>query len=550
MRFKLFIFTLLALSAVSCTREILPEPAQAEEEGKMVTISATIPQETRVAYNDATLKLAWEKNDKLLLAGYDAGGVYKGSSTFTYLNGSGNRFNGTPVPNATTYKAYYPATVTLDANGNMQPVANTFWQQTQSGNNSTAHLSGKLIMNDEIANDLTQPFDLVLRNDIIRFNLSNLSGDLGALKKLIWTVETVAGGASRSVILNINGYTHTAGTNITAYLAFDPAVMTIAAGGKVKITLIGDKSYEWNKTINNNVTYQPGNRYYTSVSGVWSEVVPLLYTIQTYQDNKSHGIWQKEATNSPAYLTIYWGDGSANTTIAQGAALNQNIASHIYTGKGKYTVTIISNQANISNKQMPQFTFNKNITGEDLLTSVLSPFPNMDAENFTLCFRSCSQLTSIPAELFRYNTQATDFSDCFNGCTKLISIPAGLFDNNSNVTNFSSCFRGCSKLVSIPVGLFNNNTQAINFSWCFSGCGQLQLIPEIFPDPNTNADFFAGKTMNFLECFKNVGSSYTTSTGTAPALWSFNKGGATWTTTGCFTNANVTNSGNIPPGWQ
>ena len=74
MKLKLFIITLLAIMVAGCTLEPIPEPEK--EGGKIVTISANISPDTRVSYNDGTRKLAWESGDKLLLAGYDAGGTY------------------------------------------------------------------------------------------------------------------------------------------------------------------------------------------------------------------------------------------------------------------------------------------------------------------------------------------------------------------------------------------------------------------------------------------------------------------------------------------
>lgn len=128
MKLKLSIFALLALLLASCTQEIIiPETEEeVEKAGETVTINATIPQEdTRVAYNDGTRKLSWQTNDQLLLVGFDDT-TYKGHSTFTYT-GNGNQFNGTKVPGATTYKAYYPASaITLDGNGNVQFGTN-FW---------------------------------------------------------------------------------------------------------------------------------------------------------------------------------------------------------------------------------------------------------------------------------------------------------------------------------------------------------------------------------------------------------------------------------------
>ena len=116
MKSKLFIIALLAVLGASCTRE--PPLELDYKEGKIVTISATIPPETRVAYDDTDRSLSWQTGDTLLLAGYD-GTTYKGSKKFHWTGG--DSFQGTEVPGATTYKAYYPGNViTLDNNGNLQ----------------------------------------------------------------------------------------------------------------------------------------------------------------------------------------------------------------------------------------------------------------------------------------------------------------------------------------------------------------------------------------------------------------------------------------------
>jgi len=76
MKPKLFIFALLALLVASCTDEIdIPEPAAKEEKapkaGEMVTIEASIPPETRVAYDDSDGSLSWQSGDQLRLAAYN-----------------------------------------------------------------------------------------------------------------------------------------------------------------------------------------------------------------------------------------------------------------------------------------------------------------------------------------------------------------------------------------------------------------------------------------------------------------------------------------------
>ena len=285
MKSKLFIIALLALSVISCTRE--PIPQLEEQGGKIVTIRATIPPETRVAYDDANLSLSWQDNDQLLLAGYD-GTTYKGSSTFTYVSGSGSKFLGTTVPGATTYKAYYPGNViTLDNNGNVQlPVY--FWQQTQEGNNSTAHLRDKLFLSDTVAKATNNTFSLTLRSSMIKLNLSSIPQEVGKLDQLIYMVET-ASGVFKSVPLNVSGVTFSATvSSITAFLAFDPDVVTnIAANGKVRITLLGEQPYEWSATSTEGKNYIAGNRYTGTVTGGWTgkELINPLSFVAEYNVN-------------------------------------------------------------------------------------------------------------------------------------------------------------------------------------------------------------------------------------------------------------------------
>ncbi len=192
MKFKLFIIPLLTLSVANCTLEPIPKP---EKEGeKIVTISVNIPAETRVAYNGETGNnaLTWETGDQILLAGYD-GATFKGSQVFNY-SGTGNKFTGTPVVDATTYKAYYPGNIiTLDGNGNMNPLAADFWQQSQDGDGTRGHLKNKLLLFDEIPNPINQTFSLTLKSSILKLDISGIPQQVGELDQLIYTVETATG---------------------------------------------------------------------------------------------------------------------------------------------------------------------------------------------------------------------------------------------------------------------------------------------------------------------------------------------------------------------
>ena len=94
-----------------------------------------------------------------------------------------------------------------------------------------------------------------------------------------------------------------------------------------------------------------------------------------------------------------------------------------------------------------------------------------DATTLASGFTNCTELTSIPANLFSNCTAVTNFRWTFSNCWELTSIPENLFSNNTAVTDFSWTFSGCTGLTgSIPANLFNNNTAVTDFSWTFANC--------------------------------------------------------------------------------
>ncbi|MGI5847354.1 MAG: fimbrillin family protein [Candidatus Cryptobacteroides sp.] len=286
MKFKLYTFALLALLVASCERDIdIPEPEKSE--GKIVTISATISPETRVAYTESTRALSWEAGDKLILAGYDDNDIYQGNYIFTYT-GTGNQFSGKAVDGATKYKAYYnPANaITLDGSGNVQLAAG-FWGQTQNGDNSTGHLKNGLLLFDETAKSITQNFSLSMKSSIIKWTLSNIPTDAGGgPKQIVWTAETATAGA-RSMVLNVTNVAPGT-TSLTAFLAFDPEVMDITTGGKAMITLnVNNKLYQWSQTVAGGKDYNAGNRYTGTISGSWELMVNPLSYVARYNVNEA-----------------------------------------------------------------------------------------------------------------------------------------------------------------------------------------------------------------------------------------------------------------------
>ena len=185
-------------------------------------------------------------------------------------------FSGISGDGATTYKAYYPATVTLDGNGNVQ-LDDTFWQQTQNG--TIPQLTSATSCSRSTWMLIESDLNLVLNSSIIRFKLKGIPANVGTLQKLIWTVETAQG--TKSMTLNVTGVTLSSSRDsITAFLAFNPTVMQIAPGGKVKITLSGNQSCQWSTTVANPKNYIMGNRYKATVNIGWTLNNPLIYVAE------------------------------------------------------------------------------------------------------------------------------------------------------------------------------------------------------------------------------------------------------------------------------
>ena len=119
---------------------------------------------------------------------------------------------------------------------------------------------------------------------------------------------------------------------------------------------------------------------------------------------------------------------------------------------------------------------------------------------------------------------------------------------------FYQTFYGCTGLTSLPVDLFRYNTlvSTEGFYQTFRGCNKLTLNPWIFYASGEESTRFASPvpTPDFAGCFQLTGA-FTGAKGTAPELWDCTFNGSP-TTTDCFTGhsaASVDNYGDIPTAW-
>lgn len=156
------------------------------------------------------------------------------------------------------------------------------------------------------------------------------------------------------------------------------------------------------------------------------------------------------------------------------------------------------------------YNFDYSFYGCSNLSSVPSDlFYNcITATTFSRTFEFCTSLQSIPSTLFNNCINVTDFQFTFKSCTALQSIPSGLFNNCPNVVGFQYVFERCDKITSIPSGLFNNCPNVVSFQGSFTVCTSLQSIPSGLFNNCPNVTNF---NTTFNVCY-NL-------TGNAPSLW-------------------------------
>ncbi len=163
----------------------------------------------------------------------------------------------------------------------------------------------------------------------------------------------------------------------------------------------------------------------------------------------------------------------------------------------------------------------------------------VSTSGFYRTFNGCTALTTLPDDLFRYNTlvSSSGFSATFTGCTGITTLPADLFRYNTLVSTsgFQEAFIDCTGLTTLPADLFRYNTLISDsgFVYTLYGCNKLQLRSDIFFRPGEESTRFLDQSPDFSSCFQ-LAAAFTGTQGTAPALWDCTYGTGTPVIADCF----------------
>jgi hypothetical protein len=198
-------------------------------------------------------------------------------------------------------------------------------------------------------------------------------------------------------------------------------------------------------------------------------------------------------------LEIDWGDGSV-TNFSGGP---DSSVSHAYSAVGQYTVAMDA-------ESFPPFA---RLFGS-ALASVITPIPEIatESEDILEAFAGCSQLSDVPANLFK-NNMDKNFKSAFAECEGLTAVPEsfqwpgtsieGMFENSgfaalwagmfngSAVTDFTRAFRGCWDIVAtsdspmprifgatISTGIGLGASPPLVLSEMFDGCSGITAVPQ------------------------------------------------------------------------
>ncbi len=147
--------------------------------------------------------------------------------------------------------------------------------------------------------------------------------------------------------------------------------------------------------------------------------------------------------------------------------LNYSLADRFGNYVEEFEDGLFENLSNLEGVNSVKETFKNQVKIKKIPNDVFKPFTN--TKYFTGTFEGCICLTSIPGDLFRYNTKLINLDYTFRNCG-LQSIPQELFENNVEINALCNTFYG-NKLRSegIPVNLFKPLTSLETIIDSFGG---------------------------------------------------------------------------------
>lgn len=314
----------ILFAAASCSSET-DTPSQPTDPslGEKITFEVSMAKDkksnTRVSYHDDKVAsqqntLLWEAGDKLKVVA-KVGSEYK-EEIFTLSSGAGTKvaqFSGNRIPGATSYKVYYPSTVTIDKENGSATL--DMDAQMQNGDNNTDHLKNLIFLEGD-RTGLTNKITMTMKSSIMKLNIINEYNpvDMGNLKKLFFVVGNRPTDDSKTVTYRYMQQLEfkknsvkidKSNQKLTAYFSFMPDKLNLQKQDIAQVIFLGDddKKYQYVLSIHSPVTYAAGKRYTAIVDNFYKFRSPLEYAAERNLAPDGKSFPKTDANDVSGYFT-------------------------------------------------------------------------------------------------------------------------------------------------------------------------------------------------------------------------------------------------------
>lgn len=250
--------------------------------------------------------------------------------------------------------------------------------------------------------------------------------------------------------------------------------ITVAKGTKVRYTLskAGYNTLDRNIFVNENTVENESLdeavfKYTVNTSSTKTITIPFT-TVSAMLT---------EWNNANATLTINWGDGTTSTV---GRGFSESQITHTYTGNS-YQISITSNK-----NVMPLFYTYRSTAQALLITSIDTPFLKMCGKEATYLLSYCGNLTTVPANLLKYNSHLTSLNYGFYylnyNTNTTFTIPENLLYYCTELETVDRMFQqyngNINKILTIPEKIFYYSNKIASSQYTFYSCRGVTNIPE------------------------------------------------------------------------
>lgn len=204
---------------------------------------------------------------------------------------------------------------------------------------------------------------------------------------------------------------------------------------------------------------------------------------------------------------------------------------------------------------------------ESVPEDLFSRFKNL--KSISNLFLNCSSLNKVPSNLFKGLTKVDIATSLFNGCSSLETINGSLFDDFISVTSLASIFYDASSLAAIPDGLLKNCTKITTLDDAFYNTKIISISKNIFPVTDSSVYLgnvfhncgalldIPGDIFDNMSNINNITGAFmgcSLVTGKLPEFWDEGKYGDKFTKIAhksCFNGCTkASNYSNVPTGWK